>query len=99
MIDEFPSYKEPLPGYLVSEEATFSIELRRATFCDEGVLASNGARSDIAPIPRSQGHENSRALSNSYPAPDGEAAALPCFAAVHGSWKEARGLTRDEWWR
>ena len=74
MINDFPGYAEPIPDEL-RNGAIFSVELRHASFCDEG----NGGLG-VGPVSENE-------------------PGLRCFTVVHGSWKSARGVKKDEWWK
>jgi hypothetical protein len=50
MVDEYPSYADGLPFQSVSDGTTFSVALRRTTYCDNGPENGDPAASADLPV-------------------------------------------------
>lgn len=95
MIDNFPPYADPLPDYLRSQGTTFSVELWRATFCDQNQDRKTNPMNRMSDSEIDQAPE-AITLASQDEHPGG---VTRCFIAVHGSWKNAKGEQKDEWWK
>jgi hypothetical protein len=98
VFDDYPFYQEGLPLKLTSGAAPFTLEMRRDPFCDLSayaiVVAKHVTAADL--IASEEGNQD---LSLQGDAKDLNTEVLPCFAAVHKTWKY-EGRARDaEWWR
>ena len=48
LVDDYPAYREPLPKWISTGQATFTVELKRAEYCDDQ-KAVGGTENEAAP--------------------------------------------------
>jgi hypothetical protein len=99
VIDEFPFYDEGIPLKLTSEGAPFTLQLWRNHSCDAAINAALAATA----VPKAGGSvsrsdSKQEATSTSLQA-GSEGEELPCFSAVHRTWKYEGKNREPNWWR
>jgi hypothetical protein len=93
MIDEYPAYADPLPDELQLPGSSFSIKLQRAAFCDQDPRERVQDRRDRISV-GSVAHDLSEGASQF---PSIHQSPVRCFIATPGSWKNPKGIQKDEW--
>jgi hypothetical protein len=97
VVDEFPFYEEGVPLQLTSGDAPFSLEMWRDHSCDaSGDAAHSAGAVPAVDVSVSRSSHKTEAMSTSRQA---EIEGLPCFSAVHRTWKYEGKDREAKWWR